>query len=67
MARVPLFVDQVPDYAIRNDHLHINYREIEVVMPVRIFREAMQRCGDILRAHDVRNTGIPEEHATRLN
>lgn len=52
MANMPLFVDAVPDYSIKDDHLHIQHRELEVVMPVRLVRLAIARCDAVLREHD---------------
>lgn len=47
------FVDEVPDYVIRDNNMHIRVRgECLCCMSLRTFREGMARAIDVLREHD---------------
>ena len=48
--RLPIFMEEVPDYEVRDGHMHIIWRELEIVLPVCVMlagiagaRQAIER------------------------
>lgn len=42
------FVDEVPNYEIKNGHMHISMSGSVLVMPVSVFRAGMARANRVL-------------------
>lgn len=42
------FVDEVPNYEIKNGHMHISMAGTVLVMPVSVFRQGMARANRVL-------------------
>lgn len=39
--RMPFFMGDVPEYECRGDHMHIVWRELEIVLPVSVMLAGM--------------------------
>lgn len=42
------FIDEVPDYEIKNGHMHIRMGQAVLVMPVSVFRAGMAKANRVL-------------------
>lgn len=39
--RMPLYMGEIPSYDVRGDHMHIVWRELELVLPVPVMLAGM--------------------------
>jgi hypothetical protein len=66
---MPVFMGDVPEYKIRNDNMHITFREIEIVLPVHIMLAAMGRARREVEEWQRRTATVvslhPADHAAR--
>jgi hypothetical protein len=39
--RFPIYMGDVPDYEVKGDHMHIVWRDLEIVLPVSVMLAGM--------------------------
>ena len=42
----PIYMGEVPEYAVKGDHMHIIWRELEIVLPVSVMLAGMASAGE---------------------
>lgn len=57
---LPIFVDEVPEYEARGDHMVLKWRGLEVFVPIHTCMAAMEQCERALQDWRVDQSGKVE-------
>lgn len=42
--KLPIFMDDVPNYRVKGDNMHIKFKELEIVLPVGVMLAGMAQA-----------------------
>jgi hypothetical protein len=55
--RMPIFMGEVPKYQVQGDHMHIIWRDIELVLPVGVMLSGMVSAEEAIAKWKLDRTG----------